>query len=64
MGVRTFFLAAKAAPRAKTKKSALPHPSLAFRACGCGQDRLLQLIAIEAAMVVASNEKPKENDNG
>ena len=46
------------------KGSPLSHPPLAFRACGCGPDRPRQLIAIEAAMVVASNEKPKENDNG
>jgi hypothetical protein len=35
-----------------------------FGPCGCGPDRPRQLIAIEAAMVVASNEKPQENDNG
>jgi uncharacterized protein (DUF736 family) len=40
-------------------KTAPRHPPLAFRAFGCGQDRPRQLIAIEAAMVVASNEKPR-----
>jgi hypothetical protein len=35
-----------------------------FGPCGCGPDRPRQLIAIEAAMVAASNVKPKENDNG
>jgi hypothetical protein len=45
------------------KGSPLSHPPLAFRACGCGPDRPRQLIAIEAAMVVAKR-KTKENDNG
>jgi len=45
-------------------KTAPRRPPLAFRACGCGPDRPRQLIAIEAAMVAALNEKPKENDNG
>jgi uncharacterized protein (DUF736 family) len=40
-------------------KTAPRHPPLAFRAFGCGQDRPRQLIAIEAAMVVASNEKQR-----
>jgi hypothetical protein len=49
---------------ASQKRIAPPHPPLRSGPCGCGPDRPRQLIAIEAAMVAASNEKPKENDNG
>ena len=49
---------------AHQKRIAPSSSSSAFRACGCGPDRPRQLIAIEAAMVVASNENQKENDNG
>jgi hypothetical protein len=63
MRVSTFFPRRCASLRA-SKKVAPPLPSLTFRACGCGPDRPRQLIAIEATMVVASNEKTKENDNG
>jgi hypothetical protein len=59
MGVSTFFPRRCASPRAPKKDRPSPS-STALRACGCGPDRPRQLIAIEAAMVVAKRKTQGE----